>query len=153
MSTILEALKKSEQDRKLNDIPTLADMPVPEESTQWRRIAISLSLAIVFLVLCLFVFREYFLEPEEDVGVETIVLNNDTIEQKDKVIDAKTGQAIESILVNVVSYSEDSTLRFAMINGKLFRENEFVHAGLKVEKINRDSVVFNLRGDRIVRKP
>jgi len=35
MSTILDALKKSEQERKLNKLPTLTDMAAPQEPSRW----------------------------------------------------------------------------------------------------------------------
>jgi len=57
------------------------------------------------------------------------------------------------IVVNVVSYSEQADQSFVMIDGKLFRQGEFVRAGLKVEKIKFDEVVLNLRGRKITRKP
>ena len=57
------------------------------------------------------------------------------------------------IIVNVLSYSSDTSQSFAMINGKLFRQGEFVRPGLRVEEIRVDAVVLNLRGRQIVRKP
>jgi len=57
------------------------------------------------------------------------------------------------IVINVVSFSDEAPQRFAMVNGKMVREGEFVEAGLMVEKINTDSVVFNLRGKQLTLKP
>jgi len=108
MSTILDALKKSEQERKLNKLPTLTDIQAPQEPARWP-----LVLAMVFAVL------------EDD----------------------------EAIVVNVVSYSQEAALRFAMVNGKMVREGDFIATGLKLEKINSDSVVLNLRGKQITRTP
>ena len=59
----------------------------------------------------------------------------------------------DNVVVNVVSFSEKPEQRFAMINGKMVREGEFVEAGLLVEKIERESVVFNLRGKQFSRRP
>ena len=50
MSTILDALKKSEQERKLNKLPTLSDMPAPEEPRRWPQLVI---IGLLLLVVAL----------------------------------------------------------------------------------------------------
>ena len=42
----------------------------------------------------------------------------------------------DGVVVNVISFSEDLNQRFAMVDGKMVREGEFVRAGLQVEKIH-----------------
>ena len=49
MSTILDALKKSEQERRSNHVPTLSDMPVPQERSRmpvYLVLGLSLLLAV-----------------------------------------------------------------------------------------------------------
>ena len=150
MSTILDALRKSEQERKLNDLPTLTDMPAPEERS---RIPPVLTSALVVLLLVLIAVLLYWVlqnaaAQKSTSSSNSIVLSNDTLEAETAGVDES-----EQIIVNVVSWSQQPAQRFAMINGKLYRENEFVRAGLKVESIQADSVVLNLRGQRIVRQP
>ena len=53
----------------------------------------------------------------------------------------------------MVSYSEQPEKRFVMIGGKLYRENEFVRTGLKIEEIRQNEVVLNNRGEQIIRRP
>lgn len=150
MSTILDALRKSEQERKLNDLPTLTEMKAPEEHS---RISPVLTSLIVLLLLVLTGTLMYWLlqnvaTQQSTSAANSIVLSNDTLEAE-----ATDVSEDEQIIVNVVSWSEQSAQRFAMINGKLYRENEFVRAGLKLESIQTDSVVLNLRGQRIIRQP
>ena len=151
MSTILDALKKSEQDRKLSELPTLSDMPMPQE--QSRLSGLMVGLLVLVIVLLSFLIWALFFDDTTPNDKDQIVLSNDTIREQQTLVDSKTGEPTEQILVNVVSYSQDPAQRFVMVNGKLFREQEFVRTGLKVEEITQDSVVFNLRGKRIERKP
>lgn len=148
MSTILDALKKSEQERKLGDIPTLSDMPTPDEGAQvssaWIiALLVVLLVMLTALILIFTVFDDA--TPTAVVATDARIVNNDTVatEQSSK----------ESIVVNVVSWSEQAEQRFAIIDGKLVREGEFVRPGLKVERIQQDSVVLNHRGQRLERRP
>ena len=156
MSTILEALKKSEQERKLNKLPTLADMQAPQEPSRWPKI-IAIGLAVI--VLCIAVVSVVYwwqsrmaptiLKPEYSNS------RGNSSEQVISEIDENQERAIggDEVVVNAVSFSEFPERRFAMVNGKMVREGEFVEAGLMVEKIEIDSVVLNLRGKTFSRKP
>ena len=152
MSTILDALKKSEQERKLTKLPTLSDMPAPQEQSRWPQILVISLLMLLLLVLTWFGSRWLLGEAGTDSAPPNkIILSNETVDSiKPLTVPADPS---DEIIINVVSYSEQVDQRFAMINGKMYRENDFVRAGLKVEKINPDSVVLNLRGRRIVREP
>ena len=150
MSTILDALRKSEQERKLSDLPTLTDMTAPEEHSRLSPVLISM--LVVLLLVIIGILMYWLLQNaanQQSVPVATnIVLSNDTLEAGASGVNND-----EQIIVNVVSWSEQPAQRFAMINGKLYRENQFVRTGLKLESIQADSVVLNLRGQRIIRQP
>ena len=151
MSTILDALKKSEQERKLTSLPTLNDMPTPVEQSPWPlRIVIALLLAVLLLLLWFGV--RWNLEPNTTISgqAKNIVLNNETVAAQTII---GSDQDATTIVVNVVSYADQPEQRFVMINGKMFREGEFIEPGLKVDKIKENSVVLNQRGQRIERKP
>ncbi|NNC98594.1 MAG: hypothetical protein HKN85_00270, partial [Gammaproteobacteria bacterium] len=80
MSTILDALRKSEQERKLNKLPTLSDLPTPQEQSRWPQILIIALLMLVLLVLTWFGSRWWVAKPlSEDSRQSTILLNNETI--------------------------------------------------------------------------
>lgn len=157
MSTILEALKKSEQERKLNKVPTLSNMATPQETSRWPLVgaivAVILLLALIaFLVVNWFSGKGVPLQGSENGETQTapLAVTNDSVGASDATAAANQS---DEVVVNVVSYSEQAEQRFVMINGKLFREGEFVRGGLKVEAIKQDEVVLNSRGRRIVRKP
>lgn len=146
MSTILDALKKSETERKLNSIPTLADMPTPEEHNNfrstWLLVLVALLLGVLLATFANFVLRS---QTTTKPMPQQVVLDNERI--------APESTADEEITVNVVSWAEQPDQRFAIIDGKLVRENDFVRPGLKLEKIQVDSVILIERGRRVERRP
>jgi flagellar basal body-associated protein FliL len=147
MSTILEALKKSEQERRLNDVPTLADMPTPQEASKWPQILLIALIVLISILLLVLAVRWWGADQAAEQG--PVHISNQTV----GAVPADQSTSTDKILVNVVSYSEIPGQSFTMINGQLYRENEFVRAGLKVEKIEVDRVILNLRGRRIIRTP
>lgn len=151
MSTILDALKKSEQERKLNVLPTLSDMPAPVEQSLWPMRTVIALLTVVLLLMLWFGIRWV---SESNVGpssqTESIVLDNDAVAAQTKI---GRDQQASAVVVNVVSYADQAAQRFVMINGKMFREGEFVQPGLKVDEIKEDSVVLIQRGQRVEKKP
>jgi len=166
MSTILDALKKSEQERKLNQLPTLSDIPAPQEPARWPQWVIIALLLVLVIVLAWIGLKFTATDGAGrlQANSSTIVLDNQSLGVSANNSDAAnsgvlqpesttTNNANDGILVNVVSYSEQADQRFAMINGKMYRENEFVRKGLKVVAIEPNKVVLNLRGRRIERQP
>lgn len=148
MSTILDALKKSEQERKLNNIPTLSDMPMPHEASRWPLTLLVSVVVLLLIILGLVVKQVWF--PRS--------YNNELVNVPQAHVEAQLDVSNkpltpEGVVVSVVSYSQTPSKRFIMIDGKLFRENEFVEAGLKVEEIRKNEVVLNFRGKAIVRRP
>lgn len=152
MSTILEALKKSEQERKLNKIPTLNDLPTPKEPSKWPLI---LGILMSLLALAVIVFYVFFWSKGTTRLVEQANIKPSTSTQQPVVSSEQTQTEIndDNVVVNVISYSTQAEQRFAMVNGKMVREGEFVRAGLQVEKILNDTVIMNLRGKQISRRP
>ena len=150
MSTILDALRKSEQERKLNNLPTLSDMPAPVEHRRMPPALVSILVVLLLLIIGVLLYWLVYngAAQQPATSANSIVLSNDTLQAKTAAPNEE-----QQIVVNVVSWSQQAEQRFAMINGKLYRENEFIRAGLKVESIQADSVVLNLRGQRIVRQP
>ena len=156
MSTILDALKKSEQERKLNKLPTLTDMQAPQEPSRWPKfIAIGLSILVLCIVTASTVYwwqyRNDSTAPHHDSRNNPV---NESAEPEGETDQAQKSEIMANeVVVNAVSFSELPERRFAMVNGKMVREGEFVEAGLMVEKIEMDSVVLNLRGKQFSRKP
>lgn len=117
MSTILEALKKSEQERKLNDVPRLSDMPVPEESKRWPLYVIAILSLVLALTIGVLISRWLLVPSGPGGGVSAT--------QSTSQVDAGNKSAVEQVNdlnVNVVSYSDNASQRFVMLNGKMYRE-------------------------------
>ena len=138
MSTILEALKKSEQDRKLNKVPTLSSMQAPVEQSVWPLRLAVVSLLILGLVSIWVAFL-YWSDKNQsnESGKREIILNNETVAAQTNI---GTEDENVQIVVNVVSFAEEVNQRFVMINGRMYRQGDFVQAGLKVDEIRSDSV-------------
>lgn len=164
MSTILDALRKSEQERKLNKLPTLTDMVAPQEPSRWP-LYVGLALVLLAVVLVVLAYVIWSAKPEvaTDVAIGQTVAQTETV-QPASVDEKSVDRAIESnagedrplkdpMVVNVVSYSKDPAYSFAIVNGKMVREGDFVEPGLKLEEIRPDALVLNSRGKKITRSP
>jgi len=142
MSTILDALKKSEQERKLRDIPTLADIPAPEERPviSWRLVA-GVLMALLACLALVWLAWQFYTRAAQPSSADQIVVDNDTVgaSQLDN----------QGLLVTVISWSEQPAQRFAIINSKVVREDQFLRPGVKVDQIKRESVVLIDRGKRM----
>lgn len=157
MSTILDALRKSEQERRLNSLPRLSDMPAPQEPNPWpKRILIGIIVALVIAAIVVATLWLSSRNKDIESGKTTIELSNDTLSMDSSSSDSEEIEDptdAKQLVVNVISYSEDERQRFVMINGKLFRQGEFINAGLKIDSISKDSVILNQRGRRLERRP
>jgi hypothetical protein len=159
MSTILDALRKSEQERKLNKLPTLTDMSAPQEPSRWP-LYIGLPLVLLAIALVLLAYVLWTAKPEvskmQAANVNSVITLPPEAENSIQTSQLNALEVVrpkDSMLVNVVSYSTDPALSFAMVNGKMVREGDFIEPGLKLEEILLDAVVFNSRGKRITRSP
>ena len=151
MSTILDALKKSEQERKQNHLPTLSDMPVPEERARWPLYAIAVLSLLVALLIGVLIASWFGASKESNANYQA---SNGQIDAQPVNHGVDSNEVdVDDLVINVVSYSKDSTQRFVILNGKMFREHDFVRAGLKVQEIKPNAVVMNLRGELLTRTP
>ena len=151
MSTILDALKRSEQERKLNDVPTLSDIPAPQEKSRWPLFLLS-ALLVIFLAIIVWLLWGKFSDKAQNQNTDQVTLASNDANNPQSVNDDNSVGA-KAITVNIISYSEDATQRFTIINGKMFREGEFVSAGLKIQTIGQNSVMLNNRGELVSRQP
>jgi general secretion pathway protein B len=199
MSYILEALKKSEQQRKQGDVPSLQTVhpPMPEQPTSasWPYLVI-----VVLLVSLAFVLG--WMQPWNDRGpLESVARQQAqpavqasvaaTLSTPTDAVSADTPalamqpsaelaglpppaaaasavperpsldmgsvphlsempelvrQAIPQMKFAGHVYSSSAEQRSVIINGRSMSEGETVIAGLLVEQITRDGIVFNYRG-------
>lgn len=157
MSTILDALKKSEQERKLSELPELSSMPLPEEESDSSKIwwvlavlAILVTAIIVYLVTSSTQSEDMVnapIEPQSNAqsfGQEPYVITEDVYEYVD--LSERQREIADSLNVNVVSYTENIAKRFVMIDSGLYRVGNTVtlQNGKQVEvrDIESNSVVF-----------
>ena len=145
MSTILEALKKSEQERKQKSVPMLTDKAPPKESSRWPWVVIS----IVLLFLTASLVYLFLQLPNSDSNASS----TSSADSQVRVVDADSRAADIPFTVEVISWSPDLAKRFAVINGKMTRVGDYLSPGIKVEGITESSVVFNHRGIRKELKP
>ncbi len=159
MSTILDALRKSEQERKRTDVPTLSDMPTPQESARWPLYAIAILSLVLALVLGV-LLSQWLSAPRSKEPSSSGVLSAqerplpDSGQPTNQSLDTTSNvSAADDLVVNVVSYSDSPEQRFVVLNGKMHRENDFVQAGMKVHEIKPSAVVLNIRGELVTRTP
>jgi len=165
MSTILDALRKSEQERNRNKIPTLNDMVAPQEPSRWPLFLVAavilLTGALGVLAYVIWSSSEQFHQSGNVIvknvssssTAPSIVVSGEGVASSSSEPVAEPGLLASPVSVSIVSYSENDELRFAIVNGKTVREGDFVRTGLKVEKISAGSVLFNQRGKTFEYKP
>jgi hypothetical protein len=161
VSTILDALKKSEQERKQSAVPVLASAQAPEEKKPvwfWLLLFIIL-VAVVGGLLWLTtanIGNRNSVSPVTAAATQTQSSVNlpkpvELSQAPERLaVDANSGQVPS---VDVISYSDDPARRFVIIQGKTLREGDFIGAGVKVEKIMNNVVVLNIRGDSMIVRP
>ena len=84
-------------------------------------------------------------EPKPDNNIMAAVEN--------KVYDLKglplsIQQSLPAFAISVAVYSNDPTSRMVKINGQLMREGQYLTAGLKLEEISPDGVIFSYQNYR-----
>jgi hypothetical protein len=62
-------------------------------------------------------------------------------------------QSVAQATLSVLSFSDNPKQRFAIINDKLVREDDFLATGMKVEQILVDRVIMIINGERMSLKP
>ena len=150
MSTILDALKKSEQERKLNSLPTLSDMPPPHESSRLPLILLCVICALLVLLLLLVVTQWWSSHKSVNSAQSEQHRHSPVVAAIDEPLPIDVNVVIP---IDVVSFSDEPAQRFVMIEGKVVREKEFAQPGVMVEEIQLDGVILNIRGQRVKRTP
>ena len=139
MSTILEALKRSERERKLNDVPSLADMPAIDEPSPFKWVLLTL-LAVVAAALVALLLMQAFTATSP---TRSPIVNGTGTQD--------SGGSLP--IVSVISYSEDPAQRFVMIDNRLLREGDFLSTDVRVERIRTDHVLVTVQGESVALKP
>ena len=148
MSSILDALEKSERERNQDSVPQYHDMQPPEErGFRWKWLWVAL-IAIVFVFIVFALVRwipSINLQKTEEVVAE----DNQTRNYLQLSDLEKSG--IPKDRINVVSVSADRERSFVMLGEKMYREGDIVSEDVTLKAIRKDHVVFN-KNDVLIRR-
>ena len=158
MSTILEALKRSERERKLKKLPTLSSMRPPEEQSDMRWLqtgALVLVTAVLagFIVLWLGGTSGGPVDRPSSVRSETAGLAQQAQPDQVPVPVENEQPSVPRMDVGVISYAAEAERSFAILDGEMVRVGEVLENGLKIEEIHSDRVVASYQGEPIELKP
>ncbi len=166
MSLLLDALGKAEKDRLRDEVPELRTPSHTESSLVDQLVKI---MALLMIMATCFI-AGYFLRPNIDKWMVSTPTNETAVpvsvvsEPQQEPADAKREGATDPILfeespsalsldkgsasmeLSVISYSDLSAVRFAMINGFVMHEGDVLASGERIKKIERSAVVLEKMG-------
>ena len=145
MSTILDALRKSEQERREHVVPTLEDYPVPEERTGFNYLLLALIVLLLTIAILLYML---FRNDEISLGSEQPVLD-ESLRSHTTLDGSNSGDVKDledELAISVLSYSDEPARRFVIVDGTTLREGDFLKPGVKLVRISAEAVSFNVRG-------
>jgi len=185
VSYILDALKKSEKERSLGNVPTLGSAGQYQNykvSVRWVVLLLILLLAVLLIVAGSLLWNSR-LQTDAHTAVQEKskpVAKNVTAEAQAPRAAARTETAVvehkevssnkgepvpvleldpavrgrlPDLSVNVLSYSDNNSRRFVMIDQNIFKEGEEVKKGVVIEEIRKSDVVFSFEGVQFTLKP
>jgi general secretion pathway protein B len=178
MSYILDALKKSEQERKLQAVPALHTLRRTRSGTRRLRLAVAM-FAAVSVAAAAVVWLVEPRWPSPAATTQQPLASSGAVEAPPKPPAAprESGQPaeappdgvrsgrttsgpepavpgrLEGLAVNVVSYSEKPGRRFVMLNQRIVRESDTIGDGVVVKRILPEGVVLSVDGDEVLLKP
>lgn len=171
MSYILEALKKSDQQRQQHNGPSLQTIHRPIVSSNHSTLMMVIALLVVLIIVAAMAIVAYLyfnsLDTTQNLAVKSVVAP--AIEMEEKTVVNKTlvekrpplVKALDMAAVpfNALSaeqrglipgmtfsfhvYSDNPIHRTIIINGRRVKQGEWVEQGLLLEEITRKGVVLN----------
>jgi hypothetical protein len=179
MSTILEALKKSERERKLDKVPTLGTMRPPEER---RSTGFWVVLSSFMICVTAGVVAWLYLSPSAETlppigqaaGVQPVPAA--APEARSVMPAARPAEAVSpdpapvsvvefrnlprsvadqlpELTVSVISWSGESDRNFVMMDSGIYRVGDVVADGLVLEEIEPDAAILDYLGQKIRIRP
>ena len=181
MSYILDALKKSEKERSLGNVPTIGATGQEQQQVPLRWFL----LAIMGLAVAIALGGGWMLwssRPAQapvssvttapgsastgaDSATQPVVVSPTPVQYPGSEgesiaaplplfeLDNSIRSRIPAIRINVLSYSENSSKRFVMIGQDIFKESEEVYEGVMIEEIRNSDVIFRFENVRFLLEP
>lgn len=162
MSTILDALKKSERERKLKKVPHLSSMRPPEEKAdlQWLKsgsLVVCSSLLAGLVVMWFQTDQKFESSPspvsDSTAETRTQLAEANNFDSEEEYAKADAQRAVPRVAVGVISFAGNSERSFAILDGKMVRAGELLDNGLLIEEIKADMVVATFDGKMVELKP
>ena len=162
MSTILDALKKSERERKLKKVPHLSSMRPPEEKAdlQWLKSgSLVVCSALLAGVLVMWLQTEENIEPSVQPSIDNVsqtrtqLAEANNFNSEEEYAEADAQRSVPKVAVGVISFAGDSERSFSILDGEMVRAGELLDNGLLIEEIKADAVVATFDGKMVELKP
>lgn len=146
MSSILDALEKSERERGQREVPHYKDMQPPKEIFfSWKRSLFLLgSLLLAVLIFSAVKWLPLIDLQDKQLSEKNTILNYVSLSELER-------SGIPASRINAVSISTDRERRFVMIGEKMYSEGDSVAENIKLSTIEKDHIIFDKQGTFIRR--
>ena len=186
VSYILDALKKSERERSLGNVPTLGST----DQNQGRKVPLRWFVITVAVLVATLIFAwgwalysrpldgdsrarvEDMRQPLPAIEAEEVQAQRPALQQSAFTVDSGEERTVPKALpvpvtdlepavqsrlpklsINVLSYSNDKSRRFVMIDQNIYKEGEGIAGGIVVEEIRKSDVIFSFGATQFILKP
>ncbi|MGH1542704.1 MAG: general secretion pathway protein GspB [Arenicella sp.] len=150
MSSILDALEKSERERNQNQVPSYSTMQPPEERAGHKKVLALVGIVLLLVLLAFIAFRYVPQFPEVNLTQKT-----ESVDTKDSNIIEFTALSLQeqaelpNLRISVTSVSPKAGRSFVMLGDTLYREGDQLAAELSLKQIAKDYVVLEYKGRKI----
>lgn len=172
MSIILDALRKSERERRLGQIPTLDSAAAPPAAP--RRVATAV---FVVTMVALLAGGTYWWTQHRPMTAIATAPTAPGISRESPVPTPETPAGIGApergaagplavgeppaaqraarppLTLNALSWAENGTRRFAMINQTIVREGQSLPGGIVLREVTREAAILEHQGQRFELRP
>ncbi len=156
MSYILDALTKSERERALGRVPSLATVCGGVDGVRRRRAPAMLLAPLVGLGIGVTVYAVQRAVDRPLATVSAPAVPAPAPAAAPVALPASGGGvagAPPPLDINVVSYSSDAERRFIMVDQRIYKEGAQLPGGAVVEEITVDGPILSFAGRRFLKTP
>ncbi len=159
MSYILDALTKSERERDLGRVPSLATVCGGVDGVRRRRAPAMLLAPVLGLSIGVTVYavQRAVDRPLATASAPVEPAVGPPVAVTAPVALAARGTGVAGapppLDINVVSYSSDAGRRFIMVDQRIYKEGEQLPGGAVIEEITVDGPIVSFAGSRYLKTP